>query len=116
MSLDQLRGFRKPLDSLKSDDNYELYKTFDENDEPESNISPLSSMITFDEVLNAIQNERTFEDLRKDYESFKALGVDNAKARLCNITMNPCIFLEDDSARSIDKIPLPELHILIGLS
>ena len=76
-----------------------LDKTFDENDKTESNVTPLPSMITFDEVLNAIQNERTFEDLRKDYESFKALRGDKDKTRLCNSLINPNIFQGDDFVR-----------------
>ena len=76
MSFDQLRGIRELLDSLKRYDNYEHDKTFDDNDEIESNFSSLPSMMTSDEVLNTIQNEWTFEDLRKDYESFKALVGD----------------------------------------
>ena len=57
VSFDQLRGIRELLDSLKRYDNYEHDKTFDDNDEIESNFSSLPSMMTSDEVLNTIQNE-----------------------------------------------------------
>ena len=114
VSLDQLRGLKEFLDNLKSNDNFEHNETSENDDKSGSDDGSLSSMTTSDEVFNTIQKERTFGDLRKDYERFKALGGDKAKARLCNSTINPCIFQEDDLVRIIDKTPLPELHLLLG--
>lgn len=57
--------------------------------------------------------ERTFGDLKSDHQRHLDLGEKNGK--LSNSTVNPSILEEEDSVRVIDKVPLPELHLLLGV-
>ena len=55
----------------------------------------------------------SFGDLKSDHQRHLALEEKNEK--LFNSTVNPSILEEDDSVWVIDKVPIPELHLLLGV-
>lgn len=64
---------------------------------------------------NEFSRLKTFGDLKKNYEKFCATG--NKKyAPECHSTVNFPLFLKDDKVTVIEKVIVPELHILVGFA
>ena len=78
--------------------------------------NPVDELETVEDVFNKIFTERTFGDLKVDFEKFQAMGgIKSKHGKHCNSTVNPSILHEDDTIRVIDKVPLPELHLMEGV-
>lgn len=60
--------------------------------------------------------ERTFGILEKDLESYTKSGSKLAQAKDHHSTVNPPLLVEDNDVRTLDKVPLPELHLMEGVT
>lgn len=88
------------LDSLKSRVDIDINVSCEDEED-----IPIS-----DELLY----NKTYGDLRKDYEEFVSLGNDLKLASRARSTIHAPLFDEDDNVTILQKCVIPELHILQG--
>ena len=74
------------------------------------------SQLTSDTVFQTLFKERTFGDLKKDYERFTEMGGKRStQGKKVHSTVNKSVLEEDDATLVLQKVPFPELHVMEGV-
>ena len=67
--------------------------------------------------LDVVKEERTFEDLVKDFQKFTTqMKGDKKCAKFCHSTVNHCLLKADPFMKVLEKYILPELHSILGFT